>query len=197
MLPGARGLNFGAPWRAIIKIFALEGDFRRVLWRKCLMSVWGIALISACSALAGSITTGWLARGAGVRQAEAARYAGSRQADALLATVRMSLEEQRAGRVLDSRRQTYLSFIAAVDAVIVAGRTGDGPGDSRADLHRAFGAVQLEGPAETVRTAERLLESLRAGAGHSPDDQERARQEFIDAARDALAPDERCPAEIA
>lgn len=61
-------------------------------------------------------------------------------------------------------------------------------------LQRAFGAVQLEGPAETVRTAGRLLECLRAGAGHSPDDQERVRQEFIDAARAALASAELPPA---
>jgi hypothetical protein len=151
------------------------------------MDVWGIALISACSALFGSLITGWFTRTAGARQAEAARYAGSRQADALLATVRMSLGEQRAERVLDSHRQAYLGFIAAVDAAIMAGRTGEGPGDGRAALRRAFGAVQLEGSAETVRTAECLLECLRGGAGHSPDDQERARQKFIDAAREALA----------
>ena len=163
------------------------------------MSVWGIALISACSALAGSMITGWFARSAGARQAEAARYAGSQQADALLAagsrqadalleTVRMSLAEQRAGRVLDSRRQTYLSFAAAMDAVIGAERSGEGPRDGRATLQRAFGAVQLEGPAETVQKAGYVLECLRDGTSRSPDDLERARQQFIDAARNALAP---------
>jgi hypothetical protein len=163
------------------------------------MSVWGIALISACSALAGSMITGWFARSAGARQAEAARYAGSRQADALLAagsrqadalleTVRMSLAEQRAGRVLDSRRQTYLSFAAAMDAVIGAERSGEGPRDGRATLQRAFGAVQLEGPAETVQKAWYVLECVRDGTSRSPDDLERARQQFIDAARNALAP---------
>ncbi|MBO0804081.1 MAG: hypothetical protein J2P25_13535 [Nocardiopsaceae bacterium] len=158
------------------------------------MDVWSIALISACSALAGSVITGWFTRSAGARQAEAARYAGSRQADALLATVRMQLGEQRAERVRDSRRRVYLDFIAAVDAVIVAGRTGrasegpgDGPRDSRTTLRRALGAVQLEGPAETTQAAEYLLECLRGGTGHSPDDQEGARQAFIDAARNALA----------
>ena len=151
------------------------------------MDVWGVALISACSALAGSMITGWFTRNAGARQAEAARYAGSRQADTLLATVQMSLGEQRAERVLDSRRQTYLTFLAAVDAVIMAERTGEGPGEGRAALRRAFGAVQLEGPVEAVRMAEYLLECLRGGAGQSPDDQERARRKFIDAARDALA----------
>jgi hypothetical protein len=151
------------------------------------MDVWGVALISVCSALAGSLITGWFTRSAGDRQAEAARYAGSRQADAMLATVQASLGQQRAERLLDSRRQTYLSFLAAVDAVIMAERTGDDPGGSRAALRRALGAVQLEGPAEAARTADCLLEFLRGGANRSPDDQERARQDFIEAARNALA----------
>lgn len=151
------------------------------------MNTWGIALLSVFSALAGGAITGGFTLLAGARQAEAARYAGSRQADALLATVRMSLEEQRAERLFDSRRETYLGFTAAVDDVIRARRSGEGPKDSGAALRRAFGAVQLEGPAETVRVAQLLLESLREGAGRSPDDQEHARLEFLHAARNALA----------
>lgn len=144
---------------------------------------WVIALISAGAALAGSGITGWFARTAGARQAEAARYAGSRQADALLKTVRMQLEEQRAGRMLDSRRQVYLDFISATTPSFGAAR-GSSTDDSRLTRRQAFGAVQLEGPEEVVRAAGDVLQSLQTG---SPDDQDRARQKFIDAARDALA----------
>ncbi|MGW6459925.1 hypothetical protein ACWF94_29025 [Streptomyces sp. NPDC055078] len=59
------------------------------------MSQWGIALIAAGSAVAGGAVTGWFTRSAGHRQAEAARHAGDRQADALLATVQATLDEQR------------------------------------------------------------------------------------------------------
>jgi hypothetical protein len=72
----------------------------------------------------------------------------------------MSLEEQRAVHVRDSRRQTYPSFLTAADAVIVTLRTGDGNGEVHAALGRAFGAVLLEGPAEVVRIGEDLLACL-------------------------------------
>jgi hypothetical protein len=98
----------------------------------------------------------------------------------------MTLGQQQAERVLNSRRRTYLDFIVAADAVITAGRAG-GAGDTRAALQRALGAVQLEGPAETVRASGYLFDCLRGKGSQVPDEQERARQEFIDAARAALA----------
>jgi hypothetical protein len=149
------------------------------------MSEWGIALISAGSALAGGLVTGWFARSAGVKQAEAARHAGDRQADALLDTVRMTFEEQRAVRVLDLRRQTYLRFLEAAEVVILtqrssgAGQASDGPA-----LQRALGAVLLEGPGEVSRTAQELAHCLRGN--RQLDDLEGVRLNFIAAARDAL-----------
>ncbi|AEW95467.1 hypothetical protein SCATT_30960 [Streptantibioticus cattleyicolor NRRL 8057 = DSM 46488] len=70
------------------------------------MGEWGVALIAAGSALAGSLITGWFTGRAGSSQAAAARHAGDRQADALLDTVRATLGEQRTIRLLDLRRQT-------------------------------------------------------------------------------------------
>lgn len=151
------------------------------------MGEWGIALIAACSALAGSLVTGWFARSAGSRQAAAARHAGDRQADALLDTVRMSLVEQRAVRVLDQRRQTYARFLDAAETVRLTRMTGEGHADDRPALQRAYGAVLLEGPDETARAAGDLLDCLR-GSARTPDEVERARLAFIDAARNALEP---------
>ncbi|MFE4533690.1 hypothetical protein ACFRKB_01305 [Streptomyces scopuliridis] len=150
------------------------------------MSEWGIALIAAGSALVGSLITGWFTRTAGGRQAEAARHAGDRQADAVLDTVRATLEEQRAVRVLDLRRQTYVRFLECAEVVSLSRRTGHGqPGDGPA-LQRAFVAVLLEGPEEVSGAARRLVDSLRGSP--SPDDLDQARSEFIDAARGTLSP---------
>lgn len=148
------------------------------------MSDWGVALIAAGSALVGSLITGWLTRSAGERQAEAARHAGDRQADALIDTVRMSLVEQRAVRLLDLRRQTYVQFLEAAEAAILARRTGEGPANDRSALQRAFGAVQLEGPDEPARTAGELVNCLRGN--HHLDELAEARRNFINAARNAL-----------
>ncbi len=149
------------------------------------MGEWGTALIAAASAVAGSIVTGWFAFRAGGRQADAARHAGDRQADAVLDTVRMTLAEQRAVRLLDLRRQTYVQFLGAAEAVFLARRTGEGSPGDRAALQRSLGALQLEGPAEVARTARELADALRAE--RSPDDIGRARLAFIEAARAALA----------
>ncbi|MGW2509785.1 hypothetical protein ACWC0A_10200 [Streptomyces scopuliridis] len=149
------------------------------------MSEWGIALIAAGSALVGSLITGWFTRTASGRQAEAARHAGNRQADAVLDTVRATLEEQRAVRVLDLRRQTYVGFLECAEVVGLSRRTGhDQPGD-RPALQRAFVAVLLEGPEDVSRAAQRLVDCLRGSP--SPDDLDHARSEFIDAARGALS----------
>jgi hypothetical protein len=159
------------------------------------MSEWGLALVGAGSALAGGVITGWFARSAGARQAaaarhagerqaEAARHAGERQADALLDTVRATLDEQRVTRALEVRRQTYVQFLEAAEIVLSSHRTGAGNVNDLPALRRAFGAVQLEGPADVVRTARELVEGLRAGRPF--DELERARANLIEAARAAL-----------
>ncbi|AXK34952.1 hypothetical protein DVA86_22210 [Streptomyces armeniacus] len=153
------------------------------------MGEWGIALVAACSAVAGSLVTGWFTRSAGSRQAAAARHAGDRQADALLDTVRMTLEEQRAVRTLDQRRQTYVRFLDAAETAILTRTTGEGHADDRAALQRAYGAVLLEGPDDAAGAARDLLGCLRGTATASLDDLERARLAFVAAARTALDDD--------
>jgi hypothetical protein len=150
------------------------------------MSGWATALIAAGSAIGGGAVTGWFTWGAGIRQAEAARHAGDRQADALLDTVRMTLHEQAAVRALDLRRQTYVRFLESAEAVIVAGRTGIAApnGDSTAP-QRALVGVTLEGPAEVAAAARELVDRLRRHA--SPDDLERAKAEYISAVQAALS----------
>jgi len=90
------------------------------------MSELATTLIAAGSATAGGIVTGWYTRSAGIRQAAAARHAGERQADALLASVRMTLQGEAAQRALALRRQVYADFLGAVEARILAERTGRG-----------------------------------------------------------------------
>jgi hypothetical protein len=149
------------------------------------MSEWAIALIAAGAAIGGSAVTGWYTRGAGIKQAEAARHAGDRQADALLDTVRMTLHEQAAVRVLDLRRQTYVRFLESAEVAIVANRTGIGsPQTDAAALQRALVGVTLEGPAEVARAAREVLDRLRRHG--PPDDLERAKADFISAAQTAL-----------
>lgn len=154
------------------------------------MSEWAIALIAAGSAIGGSVVTGWYTRGAGIKQAEAARHAGDRQADALLDTVRMTLHEGADVRVLDLRRQTYVHFLEAAEAAIVANRTGIGSGISPAgdvaNLQRALVGVTLEGPAEVSQAARELVDRLRRHV--PPDDVEHAKADFLAEARAALNP---------
>ncbi|MEQ6028250.1 hypothetical protein SOM70_37500 [Streptomyces salinarius] len=127
------------------------------------MSEWGIALIAAGSAVAGSIVTGWFTRSAGYRQAEAARHAGNRQADALITTVRATLDEQRTAREVSQRREVYIQFLQAAETVRSAydqqgggptarGR-GAGAGPSEADiaaLQRALATVKLENASDAA-----------------------------------------------
>ncbi|MGW3957790.1 hypothetical protein ACWEKM_44570 [Streptomyces sp. NPDC004752] len=149
------------------------------------MTEWGVALLAAGSALFGSLVTGWFARGAGERQAEAARHAGNRQADAMIETARMTLEEQRAARLHEARRQTYARFLEAAEATLLTRRTGEGHPADRPGLQRALGAVLIEGPDEAERAARRFA-GLVGASSSSLDELEDARREFVAAARRAL-----------
>ncbi|MGW0683796.1 hypothetical protein ACWD2L_10595 [Streptomyces sp. NPDC002754] len=148
------------------------------------MSDWGVALIAAGSAIAGSVVTGWYGRSAGIRQAEAARHSGDRQADALLTSVRMTLgaDEQRAAR--EARRATYAEFLAAAESGIVAERTGLGTAEDEPRLYRASSAVALEGPSPVAEAAVAVVEALRRH--DTQDDLRRAKDAFIAAAREDL-----------
>ncbi|MEV5984964.1 hypothetical protein AB0L85_08055 [Streptomyces sp. NPDC052051] len=150
------------------------------------MSEWGVALIAAGAAVAGSVVTGWFGRSAGLRQAEAARRAGDRQAEALLESVRMTLRGEEQQRALALRRQIYAEFLAAVEAKVLVERANRGTGEEELVLRRAHSAVVLEGPTEVTATASRVVEALRR---HQPADAvHRAKLEFIAAAQQAVNP---------
>ncbi|MBO1329797.1 hypothetical protein [Streptomyces sp. VRA16 Mangrove soil] len=146
------------------------------------MSEWGAALIAAGSALAGSVVTGWFGRAAGIRQAEAARDAGARQADALLTSVRTTLAAEAGQRARALRRQTYADFLAAAESSVFAARTGRGTADDEVVLQRALSEVVLEGP-DTVADAARGVVDLLRRHG-SPDELRRAKDAFVGVARE-------------
>lgn len=147
------------------------------------MSELGITLIASGSAIAGGIVTGWYTRSAGIRQAAAARHAGDRQADALLASVRMTLQGDAAQRALALRRQVYAEFLGAAEARILAERSGRGQVDDEVLLQRALGGVVLEGPPEVVAAAGHLADCLRRH--EAPDHLHRAKLAFVEEAQRA------------
>ncbi|MCX4907721.1 hypothetical protein [Streptomyces sp. NBC_00878] len=153
------------------------------------MSDWGIALIAAGSAVAGSVVTGWYARSAGIRQAVAARHAGDRQADAmreqadaLLESVRMTLRAESGHREFALRRQTYAEFLGAAEARILTERNGRGQADDDVVLQRALGGVLLEGPPEAAAAAEHLVDCLRRRVTH--DELKHAKLAFVSVAQE-------------
>ncbi|GGK90164.1 hypothetical protein [Streptomyces flaveus] len=145
------------------------------------MSDWGIALIAAGSAIAGSIVTGWYARSAGIRQAAAARHAGERQADALLESVRMTLRAESDHREFALRRQTYAEFLGAAETRILTERNGRGQADDVL-LQRALGGVLLEGPPDAAAAAQHLVDCLRRH--ERPDELKRAKLAFVSVAQE-------------
>ncbi|CAM5676025.1 hypothetical protein GCM10010390_91310 [Streptomyces mordarskii] len=160
------------------------------------MSDWSVALIAAGSAVAGSLVTGWFTRSAGYRQAEAARHAGNRQADAMIATVQATVDEQRSARLSGQRRQAYVQFLQAAETVRAgheaADNPGGGPGPSEADtaaLQYALATVKLESAAEAAagyrinEVAERFATLARHYDVHAYRD---ARQAFLDEAHAAI-----------
>lgn len=105
------------------------------------MSDWGIAVIAAGSAIAGSITTGFFAWKAGHRQAAAAEAAGNAQAAALMSTVQATLDEQRRTRALEQRRQAYAELLTAGSVWQT-----EGSNENATRMMSTFGLVELEGP---------------------------------------------------
>lgn len=136
------------------------------------MSEWATTLIAAGSAIAGGIVTGWYSRSAGIRQA-----------DALLASVRMTLQGEAAQQALALRRQNYAEFLGAAEARILAERSGRGQADDEVLLQRALGGVVLEGPTEVAAAADRLVDCLRRH--EAPDDLYRAKMAFVEEAQRA------------
>ncbi|MGT2531170.1 hypothetical protein ACU4GG_32035 [Streptomyces nojiriensis] len=161
------------------------------------MSDWGIALIAAGAAIAGSITTGFFAWIAAHRQARAAEYAGHAQANALMATVTASLNEQRRTRLLDNRRQTYAQYLHALHEMTLIAE-GSTPGSAletvRAQFLQARTLLELTGPALVVEAAHAYGATVVASLHADPSEiealkerRDRQRGELIQAAVDALA----------
>ena len=150
------------------------------------MSDWGIALIAAGSAIAGSIVTGWYTRSAGIRQAAAARHAGDRQADALLESVRMTLGAESGHREFARRRQTYAEFLGSAELRILAERNGRGQADDDVLLQRALSGVLLEGPPDAAAAAQHLVDCLRRH--ERSDELKRAKLAFVSVAQECLRP---------
>ncbi|MFE6699219.1 hypothetical protein [Streptomyces sp. NPDC057718] len=146
------------------------------------MSDWGVALIAAGSAVAGSVVTGWYARSAGIRQADAARQAGDRQADALLESVRMTLSAESGHREYARRRQIYAEFLGAAESRILAERNGRGQANDDDVLHRALSGVLLEGPPPVVAAAQHIVDCLRRH--EKPDELKRAKLAFVSVAQE-------------
>ncbi|MFE6486978.1 hypothetical protein ACFVGN_29140 [Streptomyces sp. NPDC057757] len=113
------------------------------------MSEWQVAMIAAGSALAGGAVTGWFTRSAGLRQAEAAKHAGDRQADALLHTVQDTMVEQRRARVEDRRRQVYVEFLMAAQDLALDRENAE----LNRHLQKSLAQVHIEGPAPVTVAA--------------------------------------------
>ncbi|MGW0860579.1 hypothetical protein [Streptomyces sp. NPDC002690] len=122
------------------------------------MSEWGVALIAAGSAIAGSAVTGWFTRSAGLRQASAARmageeqaaaarHAGEKQAEAIVATVHQTLESQVRGQQLSIKRDAYVTFLQAAHALAEDRKRDRGALDEAlfAEAKRAYQVLWLEG----------------------------------------------------
>ncbi|MET9436906.1 hypothetical protein [Streptomyces sp. NPDC006551] len=147
------------------------------------MSEWGIALIAAGSAILGSIVTGFFAWRAGHRQAAAAEAAGLAQANALIATVQATLDEQRRARAVDQRRQVYVQLLDACQAFQV----GRDP-DAGVRMHSALHLVSLEGPVDVEETGRQYaaVSGVRAPDAEQRRRIDRRRDRYIEAVRRAL-----------
>jgi hypothetical protein len=121
------------------------------------------------SPLAGSGLTGWFTARAGRRQAIAAEYAGDKQAEALLVTVRQTLDEQHTARVQDVRRAAYTDFLMAADHAYAErkAQTVNGPQSERPErllppksFSSSLASVAIEGPSGVEKFAAMLHFSL-------------------------------------
>ncbi|CAL9379731.1 hypothetical protein [Streptomyces sp. enrichment culture] len=141
-----------------------------------------IALIAAGSAVLGSLVTGWLTRSAGLRQAEAAKHAGDRQADSALLIMQATLDDQRRSRIEERRRLVYGEFLeAATD--FTSDRSSR---EFDRKLQKTFTHVVLEGPDDVALKAAQYTHLLRNPDREDPDPVTVAHTQYINAARRTL-----------
>ncbi|MEU6979605.1 hypothetical protein [Streptomyces sp. NPDC046371] len=155
------------------------------------MGEWKIALIAAGAAILGSLVTGFFAWLAGHRQAAGAEAAGTAQANALIATVQATLQEQRRSRLLEQRRQAYVQFLTGADeGNQAAGRPFVSRRELTPRMAEGLAALQLEGPQAVADAGDTYVRTIldAASNGRSPNENavRVARHEFLCAARDAL-----------
>ncbi|MEU5737028.1 hypothetical protein ABZ784_03400 [Streptomyces tendae] len=105
-----------------------------------------VAVIAAGSAVAGAAVGGWFARSAGLHQAAATRD-----------TVQATLDEQRKARVVERRRQAYIDFLDAADALT---REPNDP-TLQAASARALTQVTIEGPLPVILAAQEVASTVR------------------------------------
>ncbi|MFI8769490.1 hypothetical protein ACIGN6_31925 [Streptomyces sp. NPDC053792] len=151
------------------------------------MSEWGIALIAAGSAIAGSIVTGFFAWKAGHRQAAAAEAAGHAQANALISTVQATLDEQRRTRAIDQRRQVYVQLLDAGERLrnsVLASASASAA--TIEDVRATLSMVVLEGPDPVVAAARAYADALDPRGGRSSEDRSAKRDAYIEAVRQVL-----------
>ncbi|MFE5484094.1 hypothetical protein [Streptomyces sp. NPDC056527] len=144
------------------------------------MSEWGIALIAAGSAILGSSVTGFFAWKAGHRQAAAAEAAGQAQANALIATVQATLDEQRRTRADERRRQVYAELLTAGHDQ----ELDPSPEHISRSLN-AYYLVEVEGPGYVANAALGYLAAVNESDDGGEDPQP-ARAAYIEAIRRAL-----------
>ncbi|MFE1381907.1 hypothetical protein ACFW6S_23515 [Streptomyces sp. NPDC058740] len=146
------------------------------------MSEWGIALIAAGSAVAGSVVTGFFAWKAGHRQAEGAEAAGQAQAHALLHTVNITLREQRLVTAVQERRSAYARFL---DAALVFEANRDT--QTYLECFKILNLITMLGAVNAAVCGSEYVEAIRSGSPGQPHpDAERLQHAFLDAATEDI-----------
>ncbi|MFB9558645.1 hypothetical protein ACFFTP_31250, partial [Streptomyces roseoviridis] len=109
--------------------------------------------------------------------------AGSAQANALIATVQATLDDQRRARSIDQRRQAYVEFLDAAQCCQI-----DRTEETGSRLLRAESLVYVVGPASVANSASHYcrLALLASPSEQQKEDAEEARVAYIGAVRRAL-----------
>ena len=157
------------------------------LRQDCRMSLWEMVLVAAGSAVAGALPVAWFARPIGRRPAERPEHPLAAVYPAILMAIG---DARRAEREQEARRPAYIEFLVRVEAANAAAPSGAASLDERQAVSKALDVIALVGPADVVKAAQHLALTLLTHAGHerSPDNVERARTAFVNAARSALEP---------
>ncbi|WP_157876595.1 hypothetical protein [Streptomyces graminilatus] len=146
-----------------------------------------MVLVAAGSAFAGGLCVAWFARPVVRRPTDEQPEQGL--AAAVPEFLRAMADAPRAERQREADRAAYLEFLVRVEAAFGAASAGStAPLAERRAVSEALDALRLVGPADVVEAAQDLTALALADHGSSPDDVERAKATFLNAARSALKP---------